>query len=100
MNINIKSINETIDINISQVRTLCECLFDFKNNIKKMPDDIDVYHKQRRIIKEKQVDELFEILQKYANYNGGSFETALNICLNKKENKLDIGSDPITLISK
>lgn len=95
MKINIKSTDKELDLSISQVRTLCECLYDFKSNIKEMPE-VDDFHKKRKELKIKEVEELFNLLEPLAKYKGGTLETALVKCV-KSNKKSDIGEDALSL---
>ncbi|ACD22439.1 hypothetical protein FDE76_14855 [Clostridium botulinum] len=85
-----------IDLSISQVRTLCECLYDFKIHIGEMPKDTN-YHERRKELKIKEVDNLFNLLEQLAKYKGGTFQSALEKCINKKNKKSDIGEDALNL---
>lgn len=96
MIVNVKGTDDNFELSISQVRTLCECLYNFKQHIQAMHSG-DAYHNQRRILKEKQVEELFQMLEPLAQYKGGTFETALEKCINKKSNNTDVGEDALNL---
>ncbi len=61
-----------IDLSISQVRTLCECLYDFKSHIEEMLT-VDSFHERRKELKIKEVDDLFNVLEPLAEYKGGTF---------------------------
>ncbi len=72
-----------IDLSISQVRTLCECLYDFKSHIEEMIT-VDSFHERRKELKIKEVDDLFNVLEPLAEYKGGTFQTALEKCIIKR----------------
>ncbi|NFE93697.1 hypothetical protein [Clostridium botulinum] len=84
-----------MDLSISQVRTLCECLYDFKSHMEEM-QTIDSFHKRRKELKIKEVDDLFNVLEPLAEYKGGTFQTALEKCI-KSNKKSDIGDDALNL---
>ncbi|KIL06875.1 hypothetical protein [Clostridium botulinum] len=84
-----------IDLSISQVRTLCECLYDFKSHIEEMLT-VDSFHERRKELKIKEVDDLFNVLEPLAEYKGGTFQTALEKCI-KSNKKSDIGDDALNL---
>ena len=96
--LDVKSTNEKVELSIAEIRTLCECLYDFKQNIDNLDEDnVTVYHKQRRLLKSKEVENLFNKLEHLAHYKSGSFKKALEACLNKKDIKVDVGEDAFNL---
>lgn len=96
VSLKVKAYGDIINLSRYQLRTLCECLYEFKDHIKRM-DIQDDYHRFRTDKKLKEVDKLFNIIEAHCNYAGGSFNKALEKCINKKEDKSDIGEDAMQL---
>lgn len=80
---------KNVELTVKECRTICECLWDFKEHIEDMDQNF------RTKIKLDEVNKLFEKMQVPAEYN---FEKQLEKSKRKKA-KSDIGGDAMELMA-
>ncbi len=80
---------KNVELTVKECRVICECLWDFKERIEDMDQNITTK------LKINEVNKLFEKMQVQAEYN---FEKQLAKCSKKKADS-DIGEDAMELMA-